>query len=90
VASATATPAAHIGATAGYLGPLLAGCDIKGSISIATGESIYQVPGQEYYDVTQIDPLKGKRRFCSEEEARAAGWRRGAFQTTVAEPARSP
>jgi endonuclease YncB( thermonuclease family) len=50
------------------------GCDIKGNIS-ANGK-IYHLPGQQFYDRTAIDPAKGERWFCSEEEARAAGWRR--------------
>ena len=52
------------------------GCDIKGNISINTGERIYHVPGQKYYDATVISPQYGERWFCSEAEARAAGWRR--------------
>jgi len=52
------------------------GCDIKGNISVNTGEYIYHVPGQRYYDETRINPLYGERWFCSEAEARAAGWRR--------------
>lgn len=51
------------------------GCDIKGNIS-ASGERIYHVPGQRYYDATVVWPLRGERWFCSEAEARAAGWRR--------------
>ncbi|WP_435372982.1 sunset domain-containing protein [Aquisalimonas lutea] len=51
------------------------GCRIKGNISM-NGERIYHVPGSEWYDETQIDRLKGERWFCSEDEARAAGWRR--------------
>ena len=51
-------------------------CDIKGNISVNTGERIYHVPGQDYYDRTRIDTGKGERYFCSEAEARAAGWRR--------------
>jgi len=50
-------------------------CDIKGNIS-ASGERIYHLPGQDYYDDTRISAGKGERYFCSEEEARAAGWRR--------------
>lgn len=53
-----------------------ASCNIKGNISINTGERIYHVPGQEYYSQTRISLLKGERWFCSEEEARAAGWRK--------------
>jgi endonuclease YncB( thermonuclease family) len=52
------------------------GCNIKGNISINSGERIYHVPGQEYYDETRITTSKGERWFCSEQEARAAGWRR--------------
>lgn len=52
-----------------------AGCNIKGNIS-AEGERIYHMPGQKYYSVTQINPAKGERWFCSEAEAVAAGWRR--------------
>ncbi|TCL62943.1 succinoglycan biosynthesis protein exoi [Rhizobium sp. BK251] len=52
------------------------GCNIKGNISINTGEHIYHVPGQEDYSTTKISPQYGERWFCSESEARAAGWRR--------------
>lgn len=51
-------------------------CNIKGNISIGSGERIYHMPGQEYYRATIIRPEYGERWFCSEEEARAAGWRR--------------
>jgi hypothetical protein len=50
-------------------------CRIKGNIN-SKGEHIYHVPGGKYYDRTRIDPSKGERWFCSEAEARAAGWRR--------------
>ncbi|MFY8031968.1 MAG: hypothetical protein ACOVO5_09055 [Devosia sp.] len=53
-----------------------ADCDIKGNISPETGEHIYHLPGQKYYAKTRISPGKGERWFCSEAEARAAGWRR--------------
>ena len=51
-------------------------CTIKGNISQNTGERIYHVPGQEYYDETRIRTEFGERWFCSEAEARKAGWRR--------------
>jgi endonuclease YncB( thermonuclease family) len=51
-----------------------AGCDIKGNIN-SRGEHIYHVPGSRYYDSTLIDTARGERWFCSEAEARAAGWR---------------
>ena len=50
-------------------------CNIKGNVS-TKGERIYHVPGQKYYDDTVIQSSHGERWFCSEEEARAAGWRR--------------
>lgn len=52
------------------------GCNIKGNISITTGERIYHVPGQRYYSATRISPKYGERWFCSEAEARQAGWRK--------------
>ncbi|WP_454015299.1 sunset domain-containing protein [Aquamicrobium terrae] len=51
------------------------GCKIKGNIS-SKGERIYHLPGQENYDRTRISERKGERWFCSENEARAAGWRK--------------
>jgi hypothetical protein len=61
---------------AAEIGPPLVGCEVKGNISINTGERIYHVPGQEFYSPTRISWLKGERWFCSEEAARAAGWRK--------------
>ena len=59
----------------GVLGPL-AGCTVKGNISIGSGERIYHVPGQHDSDETVIRYEFGERYFCSEADARAAGWRR--------------
>ena len=53
-----------------------ASCVIKGNISIDTGEHIYHVPGQYYYASTRISPEYGEQWFCSEADARAAGWRK--------------
>ena len=50
-------------------------CLIKGNIS-RSGERIYHVPGGQNYSRTKITVSKGERMFCSEGEARAAGWRR--------------
>ena len=50
-------------------------CSIKGNISRG-GERIYHVLGGRFYDQTRIDTSRGERWFCSEAEARAAGWRR--------------
>jgi len=52
------------------------GCNIKGNIAYDTGEKIYHLPGQEFYAVTVIDTAYGERWFCTEEEARANGWRK--------------
>jgi endonuclease YncB( thermonuclease family) len=52
-----------------------ADCLIKGNIS-SSGGRIYHMPGQRYYDKTQIDASKGERWFCTEQEALAAGWRK--------------
>jgi endonuclease YncB( thermonuclease family) len=48
-------------------------CRIKGNIS--ERGRIYHVPGSEWYDRTQIDTSQGERWFCTEAEAKAAGWR---------------
>ncbi len=50
-------------------------CLIKGNVS-SKGERIYHPPGCRYYNSTVIDPKRGERWFCSEQEAVAAGWRR--------------
>ena len=66
-------PATRVGA-AGRVAPDAA-CNIKGNIS-NTGERIYHVPGGAFYAATVVNPRAGERWFCSEDEARAAGWRR--------------
>jgi endonuclease YncB( thermonuclease family) len=43
-------------------------CNIKGNI--------YHMPGQRYYNNTKINESKGEKWFCSESDARAAGWRK--------------
>ncbi len=50
-------------------------CNIKGNIGRG-GARIYHVPGGQYYGRTRIDPKRGERWFCTEAEARSAGWRR--------------
>jgi endonuclease YncB( thermonuclease family) len=54
--------------------PVSGSCMIKGNIS-SSGEKIYHPPQGTYYSRTKVDPSKGERMFCSEEEAVAAGWR---------------
>lgn len=50
-------------------------CLIKANIS-SSGEKIYHVQGQRYYEKTKIEESKGERWFCTEEEAVQAGWRK--------------
>jgi endonuclease YncB( thermonuclease family) len=50
------------------------GCYIKGNIN-GDGERIYHAPGSPSYDDTRIDEARGERWFCTEVEARTAGWR---------------
>ena len=51
-------------------------CDIKGNISYNSGERIYHVPGQAYYDETVINEDYGEKWFCTESAAINAGWRK--------------
>jgi len=50
------------------------GCNIKGNIN-SKGDKIYHTPGTRSYGATRIKESKGEHWFCTEEEARAAGWR---------------
>lgn len=49
------------------------GCPIKGNVT-ANGR-IYHLPWSPWYGRIRMDQAKGKRWFCSEAEAIAAGWR---------------
>jgi micrococcal nuclease len=51
------------------------GCVIKGNIS-SSGERIYHLPSCGSYAKAEVDEGKGKRWFCTEEEAKAAGFRK--------------
>jgi micrococcal nuclease len=73
--TATPTPTTPAGCPQGCVTPP-PGCVIKGNISSSTGERIYHVPGQRYSEQTKIEPEKGERWFCTEEEAIANGWRK--------------
>lgn len=50
-------------------------CIIKGNIN-ASGEKIYHMPGQYYYNKTAIDESRGEKWFCTEDEAQSAGFRK--------------
>ncbi len=49
-------------------------CIIKGNVN-GRRQRYYFMPRAPAYDKVKMDPSKGKRWFCSEPEARAAGWR---------------
>jgi endonuclease YncB( thermonuclease family) len=49
------------------------GCAIKGNIT--KHGRIYHMPWSPWYAQIRIEPEKGKRWFCTEAEALAAGWR---------------
>lgn len=72
-AGSVQAPEAFRQAATGAVATAQEGCLIKGNIS--DNGRIYHRPGQEYYDATRIDTRRGERWFCSEAEARAAGWR---------------
>ena len=50
-------------------------CRIKGNIS-RKGTRIYHMPSDMHYERTKINTRKGERWFCTQAEAREAGWRR--------------
>jgi endonuclease YncB( thermonuclease family) len=53
-------------------------CDIKGHVT-RKGERIYFLPGQlDYSRLDMARPKADRRWFCSEEDAKAAGYRRAA------------
>ena len=49
------------------------GCAIKGNVT--KNGKIYHMPWSPWYAQIRIEPDKGKRWFCTEAEAIAAGWR---------------
>jgi hypothetical protein len=53
--------------------PLPPECVIEGNVS--SSGRIYHMPGSRDYEKVVINLAKGARYFCSEEEARACGWR---------------
>ncbi|MGH1578389.1 thermonuclease family protein [Planktotalea sp.] len=54
--------------------PIDKNCAIKGNIT--KSGKIFHVPGQRDYERTGINLAKDERWFCTEHEARAAGWRK--------------
>ena len=52
-----------------------AACRIKGIVTEG-GERFYYGPLDNGFDSMKVDPRRGDRLFCSDDEARRAGWRR--------------
>jgi endonuclease YncB( thermonuclease family) len=52
-----------------------AACRIKGTVA-ADGGRFYYTPLDDGFDAIAIDPDRGERLFCSDDEARQAGWKR--------------
>jgi hypothetical protein len=50
-------------------------CNVKGVFG-AAGQRLYFVPTDAGYRALTVRPEQGERVFCSDEEARLAGWRR--------------
>lgn len=72
-AGAMVSPEAHRAQSSTSRQGAPTGCAIKGNIG--SSGKIYHRPGQRDYDATRIDTAKGEAWFCSEAEARAAGFR---------------
>jgi hypothetical protein len=49
------------------------GCPIKGNVT--HGRRVYVLPWAQGYERVKVSSSRGERWFCSENEARAAGWR---------------
>lgn len=49
------------------------GCPIKGQV--VGGDRVYVLPWSSQYERVRVQHKSGGRWFCSEQEARAAGWR---------------
>ncbi len=49
------------------------GCRIKGNIA-SNGKRHYHTPRDKSYKLIKVSEAKGERWFCSQQEARAAGW----------------
>jgi micrococcal nuclease len=50
------------------------GCLIKGNVRKDRGTKVYHLPGCFNYEKTVVNEKEGDRWFCSEEEAKAAGF----------------
>lgn len=50
-------------------------CNVKGAVT-KEGHRLYLVPTDDAHEDATVNPAEGERSFCSDEEARQAGWRR--------------
>ncbi len=50
-------------------------CVVKGTVT-AEEQKIFYIPSDEDYNAIAIDPARGERMFCSDDEAILAGWTR--------------
>ncbi|MDP9248925.1 MAG: thermonuclease family protein [bacterium] len=64
--------------TQGDTPPPSAECSIKGNISLHTYEKTYSLKECAQYSQTKIDPTLGEKYFCSEAEAKKAGFQKAA------------
>jgi endonuclease YncB( thermonuclease family) len=58
------------------------GCDIKGNVT-KSGERIYHTASSPWYERIRMSIGGGRRWFCSEAEARDAGWRPAGMTTSA-------
>lgn len=66
-------PTPHLVKNVGFVNALK-GCTIKGNVN-DSGEKIYHLDTQDYYDQTIIEPEKGDSLFCKTSDAEKAGFR---------------
>ena len=50
-------------------------CNVKGAV-MSDGSRVFYVPTDDQYQDVTVEPGRGEQTFCSDEEARAAGWTR--------------
>lgn len=48
----------------------------KGNVNVSSGTMIYHLQGQAFYDKTKVNVSEGDSYFCSEDAAKAAGFRK--------------
>ncbi|WP_299207183.1 thermonuclease family protein [uncultured Tateyamaria sp.] len=71
------SPTQFLQARAKGLVPPHPSCAIKGNIS--DNGRVFHMPGQRFYQQTEIHEASGERWFCSEAAALRAGWRAASY-----------